>query len=219
MSGPRPHLKLYLVQILFKIYPNKEILQDNWNGFQRDFSDFWRISLVVWLLNCHFNLSLHTWGCYFRCLELRVKVEDDWAKNHNVSTQPEVQNVCLRVCPGPMSAGLLHGFMSVRVSIHVSFYFSPPCRVSRFPCENFFFFNFGGHTSFCETAGTLVLDSSWCRPWVSKPLWIPKLCALSLACSGFRRLTSGEAPADLLRANIVAKHFWSTYLKIFQYLI
>ena len=29
MSGPRLHLKLYLVQILFKIYPNKGNLQDN----------------------------------------------------------------------------------------------------------------------------------------------------------------------------------------------
>ena len=73
------------------------------------------------------------------------------------------------------------------------------------------FFNFGGRASFCETAGTLVLDSSWCWSWVSKPGWIPKLCALSVACSGFRRLTSGEAPADLLRANIVEKPFWSPY--------
>ena len=43
-----------------------------------------------------------------------------------------------------------------------------------------------------------VLDFWWRLTWVSKPGWIPRLCALSPAGNGFLRFTSETTPVDLL---------------------
>ena len=51
---------------------------------------------------------------------------------------------------------------------------------------------------------TPVLDFWWCLSWVSKSGWIPCLHALSPACNGFLRFTSGATPADLLAASMAA---------------
>ena len=49
--------------------------------------------------------------------------------------------------------------------------------------------------------------------WVSKPWWIHHLCALSPACNGFLRFTSGATPAHLLAISMAAKLFSSTQLR------
>ena len=49
---------------------------------------------------------------------------------------------------------------------------------------------------------------------VSKPGWIPHLCALSSMCNGFLRFTSGVTPADLLAACMAAEPFQSMYMQI-----
>ena len=46
-------------------------------------------------------------------------------------------------------------------------------------------------------------------PWVSRPRWIPNLCASSPWCNGFLRFTSGATPADLLVASIANDEWWT----------
>ena len=42
---------------------------------------------------------------------------------------------------------------------------------------------------------------------ISKPGWIPRLHAPSLACNGFLRFTSGATPAELLRTSMADEPF------------
>ena len=54
---------------------------------------------------------------------------------------------------------------------------------------------------FCGATDTAVLDF-WRRlPWISKPVWIPRLRASSPTCNGVPRFTSGTTPADYLVAS------------------
>ena len=60
---------------------------------------------------------------------------------------------------------------------------------------------------------TPILDFWWCLLWVSRPGWIPSLCASSPVHSEFLRFTSGVTPANCIEVSMAVKPFWSTYLK------
>ena len=72
-----------------------------------------------------------------------------------------------------------------------------------------FFFFFLVDNFFCHTP---VLDLWWYGPWVSKPGWIPCLCASSPSCNGFLRFIYGVTPTNLLMACMAAKSFSSIYI-------
>ena len=56
----------------------------------------------------------------------------------------------------------------------------------------------------------LFLDFWWHLPWVSKPGWIPCLCAFLPVCTGFYRFTSGVTPANCTVVSMAAEPFQST---------
>ena len=70
----------------------------------------------------------------------------------------------------------------------------------------------GEHQPFRRATDTPALHFRCHLPWVSKPVSIPCLDTLSLACNGFLRFTFGVTPTDLLMASIVAQTFGSMYL-------
>ena len=68
---------------------------------------------------------------------------------------------------------------------------------------------------FCESTDTPLLDFWWHPAWVSKPGWIPWLCASSPEFNEFLSFTFGVTPADLLTTSMAAEPFyWSTYLHV-----
>ena len=60
---------------------------------------------------------------------------------------------------------------------------------------------------------TPVLNFWWRLPWVSRPGWIPHLCALLPACNEFLRFISGATPANCIEVSMAAEPFWSMYLQ------
>ena len=58
---------------------------------------------------------------------------------------------------------------------------------------------------FCGATDTPVFDFWWHLPWVSKPGWIPCLCAPSPVWDKFIKFTSGATPADLLAASMAVQ--------------
>ena len=76
---------------------------------------------------------------------------------------------------------------------------------------------FEGHQSFlwCHwypLTDTPTLNFWWCLSKVSKPGWIPFLCAFLPTYNGFLRFTSDATPADFLMGSIAAEPLWSIYL-------
>ena len=103
----------------------------------------------------------------------------------------------------------------------------PPCTMSmctvnllvfikdNFAIAKLFFKNFLEDISpFRGATDTLVLDFWQCHPWVSKPGWIPHLCALLPTCNEFPRFTSGVTPANCIEVSMAAEPFRSTYLQM-----
>ena len=59
---------------------------------------------------------------------------------------------------------------------------------------------------FCGATYTPVLDLWWHLPWISKPGWIPCMCALSLVYNEFLRFISGATPDNLMTASMAADY-------------
>ena len=109
-----------------------------------------------------------------------------------------------------LSCTCTHTFALYRLSFLYGYFTQPgsgssPHTIST-KGNNIYSWNFSEDISlFCEATDTPVLDLCWRLPWISKPGWIPGLCASSSACNGFLRFIYSATPADLL----TAEPFWS----------